>query len=272
MSLVHHAAQTLTPFSQLAAAMQAQGGDYTISLPADWLQGRTAYGGLSASLCLEATFRHLPDLPPLRSAQICFVGPASGQLHISVNVLRRGKSTVVIGADLHGESGLAVRSTFCFGAARVSAQNYLSLPMPSVAAPAECPNYYVWPNRPNFMAHFDGRLAAGAVPLTPAAKPEMTVWLRHRDPGDDSSLVRLFALADALPPAALVLANERALVSTMTWSLDMLDIAPSSPTGWWLVQTAAESSCEGYSAQGTVIWNAEGQAVAVARQNATIFG
>lgn len=220
----------LTHFSELTAAMQQDNGRHHITLPADWLQGRTAYGGLSAALCLEAIYRSFDDLPPLRSAQICFVGPATGRLSASAVVLRRGKSTVLVASDLEGDSGLAVRATFCFGAGRVSAHDHQSLVMPEVMAPDECPSYYTWPNRPNFMSHFEGRLAKGARPGTPAAKPEMTVWLRHHDAGNEASLAHLLALADALPPAALVLSSEPTPISTMTWSIDMLTHRPSSPS------------------------------------------
>jgi hypothetical protein len=65
-------------------------GRHRITLPADWLQGRTAYGGLSAALCLQATVRSHADLPPLRSAQFCFIGPATGELDIAAAVLRQG--------------------------------------------------------------------------------------------------------------------------------------------------------------------------------------
>lgn len=41
--------QRETPFSQLIAAMRTRGDEYTIDLPADWLQGRTR---------LTADFRH----------------------------------------------------------------------------------------------------------------------------------------------------------------------------------------------------------------------
>lgn len=261
-----------TPFSHLTAAMQEVDGEQRTTLPSDWLQGRTAYGGLSAALCLEATLRAVPDLPPLRSAQFCFVGPANGQLSVSPKVLRAGKSTVIVGADLMGEGGLAVRSTLCFGAQRNSAHRHQSIVMPKVRQPDDCPQYFSWPNRPNFMSHFDGRLALGAGPGTDGAAPEMTVWLRHRDSGDDSSIVRLLALADALPPAALVMSPEPIPISTMTWAIEMLSEKPFTPNGWWLAQTRADTSLNGYSAQGNVIWNAEGEAVLVARQNVAIFG
>ncbi|MEK7264701.1 MAG: acyl-CoA thioesterase domain-containing protein, partial [Pseudomonadota bacterium] len=48
----------------------------------NWLQGRTIYGGMTAALCLEGALRTFPDLPPLRSAQISFVGPAEGEVAV----------------------------------------------------------------------------------------------------------------------------------------------------------------------------------------------
>lgn len=262
----------LTPFSCLTAAMQLDNDNQTITLPPDWLQGRTAYGGLSAALCLEATHRSVQNLPPLRSAQFCFVGPAAGQLTVKADVLRQGKSTILVGTDLTGESGLAVRSTLCFGSGRASAHNHQDLHMPQLPGPEACPSYYDWPNKPNFMHHFEGRLALGVPPRTAGAKPRMTVWLRHHDEGDESSLVRLLALADALPPAALILSADPMPISTMTWSIDMLDAQPFSATGWWLVQATADTSREGYSAQSTVIWSPDGKPVLIARQNVAIFG
>lgn len=267
-----HITPEMTPFSVLTAAMEQDNGHQSIELPTDWLQGRTAYGGLSAALCLEATIRSLGDLPPLRSAQFCFVGPATGKLNISSEVLRKGKSTTLVGCDLTGDSGLAVRSTLCFGAGRPSSHDHQSFVMPKVAGPENCPGYYVWPDRPNFMSHFDGRLAAGAMPRTHGAAPEMTVWLRHHDQGDETSLVRLLALADALPPPSLVLSSEFIPISTMTWSIDMLDDQPFTSTGWWLVQATADTSRHGYSAQETVIWSPDGKPVLIARQNVAIFG
>jgi acyl-CoA thioesterase len=262
----------LTPFSNLTSAMQTDGDHQSIHLPPDWLQGRTAYGGLSAALCLEATLRVAPELPALRSAQFCFIGPATGQLTICPSILRKGKSTVVMAVDLLGDSGLAVRATMCFGIGRESAHHHQSFVMPTLHSPDTYPSYYEWPSRPNFMNHFEGRLAQGALPGTPGMPPEMTVWLRHRERGDESSLVRLMALADALPPAAMVMSTVLHPISTMTWSIDMLDSQPATSDGWWLVKATADTSAEGYSAQSTVVWNSDGKPVLVARQNVAIFG
>ena len=39
----------LTGFSSMLATLAQHGDHFTISLPDDWLQGRTAYGGLTAA-------------------------------------------------------------------------------------------------------------------------------------------------------------------------------------------------------------------------------
>jgi len=41
-------------FASLLSAMERDARSYYVTLPDDWLQGRTAFGGLSAALCWEA--------------------------------------------------------------------------------------------------------------------------------------------------------------------------------------------------------------------------
>jgi hypothetical protein len=83
--------------------------------------------------------------------------------------------------------------------------------------------------------------------------------------------VPLIALADAPPPASMVLFKAFAPISTMTWTVDILDDAPSTRDGWWLVQSRAEAAHQGYSPQTMLVWNAHGKPVISARQNVAIF-
>ena len=114
-------------------------------------------------------------------------------------------------------------------------------------------------------------LAGGARPFSPGEKPEMMLWMRHRDTGARDSVSGLVALADALPAAALVLFPERAPFSTATWAVDLLVDAPHSDSGWWLLQSVADSAGNGYSTQAMTMWNDHGEAVLVARQNVVVF-
>jgi acyl-CoA thioesterase len=259
----------MTPFSVLMSAMT---DDFRITLSEDWLQGRTAYGGLSAALCVEAAQRAVPELPPLRSAQFAFIGPAAGELTMAPSVLRRGKSSVFMSVDLSGEAGLATRALLSFGAARPSIIAHDALPRPDVKPPEDCEPFFPG-DKPaiNFQAHFESRMAGGARPRTPGAEPRYLIWFRHRDPDARTGIVPLIALADGPPPAAMVLFPEFAPISTITWALDVLSDAPATEDGWWLVESRAQSAAQGYSAQSMTVWNTRGQAVIAARQNVAIF-
>lgn len=269
----------MTEFSALMRQLTQPGADGSpgVTVSEDWLQGRTVYGGLSAALCLQAAMQTLPDLPPLRSAQLAFIGPATGELKPKACELRRGKSAVYVSVDCTGDLGLATRALFCFGVARPVAHTHLGLKAPQVAPPAQSANFFTPGVAPKHTKYFDGQFAGGEMLFTGGKNPTMTLWLRHRDPvtraatGNDA-MVALLALADAPPPAAFVLYDKFVPISTMTWQIDMLTDDLSTDDGWWLMTTQAESASLGYSGQAMTIWNATGRPVAAARQTVAVFG
>jgi acyl-CoA thioesterase len=274
MQRAHKAARgenTMTEFTELLGRVTQHGEAWTVDVSDDWLQGRTLYGGLSAALCLAGAQRSFSDLPPLRSAQFAFVGPASGQLQIRPALLRKGKSTLFCGVDVVGEAGLATRATFCFGAARPSAFAHTALASPPAKAPGDCPDFFR--NAPpalRFLEHIEGRLVGGALPFSGSTDPRMTLWLRHREPLIPS-MVSLLALADAPPPAASAMSDKPAIISTMTWSIDMLTDTIATTDGWFLAHNAAERIGDGYSSQAMTVWDAKGAPVMASRQNVAVF-
>jgi acyl-CoA thioesterase len=262
----------MTSFCDLMAALTRDGDVFKTTISEDWLQGRTAYGGLSASLCLEAALRLNPDLPPLRSAQFALIGPAAGPLSITATPLRRGKSTAFINVDLIGEAGLAARAILSFGTARQSALTYADLPAPVVTPIDDSPPFFPGNKSAiNFQQHFESRMAGGARPFTPDAEPEYLIWFRHRDQKAWSGLVPLIALADAPPPPAMVMFTQPAPISTMTWSVDVLTDTPSTKDGWWLIGSKTETAYQGYSTQAMMVWDADGRPVIAHRQNVAVF-
>ncbi|HVY03310.1 MAG TPA: acyl-CoA thioesterase domain-containing protein, partial [Caulobacterales bacterium] len=78
----------MTTISEVLAGVTEAAEGYRASIPDTWRQGRTAFGGVSAAICVEAALRALKDAPPLRSAQFAFIGPAGGDVRATVNVLR----------------------------------------------------------------------------------------------------------------------------------------------------------------------------------------
>jgi acyl-CoA thioesterase len=247
------------------------GGASRVDVTDDWRQGRTAHGGLTAGLCTEAAIRAGADLPPLRSAHFALMGPASGALGVIPTTLRAGRSAVFAGVDVAGDAGPAARALLCFGAGRESALHYGDLPAPDAPPPDACEPYFLPGRSPGFAQHFDSRLAGGARPMTPGARPEVRVWVRHRDEAARASIAGLVALADAVPPPAFILFTAPAPFSTATWALDVLTGTPTSPDGWWLIDARAETAAGGYSSQAMTVWSSDGTPAMACRQTVAVF-
>ncbi|MGB0820880.1 MAG: acyl-CoA thioesterase domain-containing protein, partial [Parvibaculales bacterium] len=96
----------MTSYTAMINNFLASGPDtYTANLPETWKQGRTAFGGITSALLLAAILNDHDDLPPLRTMQINFIGPAVDELTVTSKVLRRGKNNVTLRAELDSEAG-----------------------------------------------------------------------------------------------------------------------------------------------------------------------
>jgi acyl-CoA thioesterase len=261
----------MTSFSDLIAAISPAG---ETTIPEDWRQGRTTYGGLSAALCVAGALRAVAGLPALRAAQFVFVGPAAGALRIAATVLRQGKSSVFVGVDLLGEAGLATRATLSFGAKRASVLRYRACPAPEVVGPEEGRPFFPNTERPAFTTHFETRLAGQFARASGPGEPDLLLWIRHNDAGARRGLAGLIALADALPPAAITMFPAPAPISTITWSVDLLEpdlVEAGSERGWHLMRSRGDHVADGYTSQHMVLWNESGVPLLLARQTVAIF-
>lgn len=246
---------------------------FIIEAPPEWSQGRTLYGGMTAALAHEAVRRTHADLGPLRSAQFTFVGPASGHLRFTSTLLRRGRSSALIGADCVSDGGQAARASFVFGASRDSKVAHEFFTMPSVAAPDACASFRKEGGTAprGFWNNFETRLASGGRLFDPdVTKPEFAVWTRFLDTDGADPTTALLALADCLPPAAMVVFPQPAPISTMTWTVDVARV-PHSLDGWHLLWAESEQAANGYSLQNMAMWNEAGELIATGRQNVAIF-
>ena len=252
-------------------AIVKSGEDYVCAAPEGWTQGRTLYGGMTAAMSAQAAALFAGPLPPLRSLQFTFVGPAAGDLVFRPLVLRRGRSATVIGVDCVSEGQLAARGALSYGAARESAIRHASRRDETAPAPDACEPFMPRDREARgFFQNFEMRLAAGARPLSGAeAAPWFDVWVRHRDAEGVDPTLALLALADALPPAAMTRFPQFAPISTLTWAVDLYQ--PIDHAGWFLSRSAAEASADGYSQQAMEVFDLAGGRVASGRQTVAIF-
>lgn len=258
----------MTPIRDILAAATPHGSGIRLAIPSDWLQGRTAYGGLSAALALHAAQGIEPDLPPLRSAQIAFIGPLAGEVTVTATKLRRGRTAAFVQADVASEAGLGLRATFVFMADQPSRIDLAGRLTSTLRPPAPDAKLYTGPAE-FFTGNFN------FVDLKDEAKgdAEWVRWARLRDHQGLDPMVQLMAVGDALPPAAFkLLGKEPAPISSLTWIVNPLTPAPATRDGWWLLSAVSDHARHGCSSQVMTMWNADGEAVAQGMQSVAIFG
>ena len=258
----------MTPIREILAAATPIAGGFRADIPADWLQGRTAYGGLSSALALHAAQGIEPDLPPLRSAQVSFIGPLSGNVSVIATKLRRGRTAAFIQADIVSDAGLGYRATFVFMAEQPSRVTLSGGLASRVPPPAPDAKLYTGPDE-FFTGNFN------FLDLKDAAKgeAEWLRWARLRDFAGLDPMVEVLALADALPPAAFKLFGKDFVpLSSVTWIVNLLTPAPATTDGWWLLAAESQHAVNGGSSQTMMLWNADGVPIAQGMQSVAIFG
>ncbi len=252
----------------LASAKLTPSG-LTATIPGDWMQGRTSYGGLSAALALVAAQRLADDLPPLRSATVNFVGPLAGEVAVNARLLRRGRNAAWASAEVLSESGVGLTATFVFmGAVEQSALHLHNVPPPEGLVPLDDAVSLPGGSGPSFAPNFERRFA---LPRTDPPEPVVCWWERLKDSDGLDPMVALLLLADALPPGVMPLTGS-VPISSMTWLINLLTPRPQTEDGWFALRAVGNYADKGCSSQDMAIWNSQGEAVAVGMQSIALFG
>ena len=257
----------MTGLPALIAGLERHKDGWRGEIPDNWLQGRTAYGGLSTALALHAAQALDIDLPPLRSAQVSFIGPLAGPVTIRAQRLRRGRNAAFVQADVTSEAGLGLRATFVFMGSVDSKVELRSGTAPDFPRPQAGDTTFKGNSAVSFTRNFEF-LDRRDDSVGPA---EWLRWVRVNDRDGLDPMVELALVADCLPPAALKLVGGPAPVSSMTWLLNVLGPNPRTDDGWWLLRANADYASAGSSSQLMGIWNTAGEPVAEQMQSVAIF-
>ncbi len=244
---------------------------YHCTLPETWKQGRTAFGGLTAAFLAAAIQNDQPDLPPLRTMQVNFIGPAIDELRVTSSLLRRGKNNATFRAELDSDAGAGTHGYFTYGVER-PLNLTMDYPLKEITKrPEELEPYELSGHAPNFLVNFDRRWVSGPQFFTQSNDPDMLIWSRLTDPNAwDKGLIPLIVLADT-PPAAFGSLDSIRALSSMNWNINFLTDDFTTEDGWWLMRSATRFIRDGYSSQLIQIWNSEGRRVMDAMQHIAIF-
>lgn len=260
-----------TSFSQVLAEAGGELGARSYAVPEDWHQGRTAYGGFSGALALATAREAVPDLPPLRSAQIAFVGPLYGDVDARARVLRRGKNATWASVELLKDGAVGLAASFVFMGPVESSLHLNDCAPPADLIPVdEAAELQPGGFAPTFLKnHFDVR---HALPRRAEKRPEMCWWVRPKAHAALDPTLSAVLSADGVPPAVMPLMYPGVMVSSMTWQINMLTPTPTTWDGWWLLRSAGNYAEAGCSSQQMQLWNAEGAPILNAMQSVALFG
>ncbi len=260
----------MTPYSALLSRIESSPGQASVTVPEDWLQGRTLFGGLQAAIALRAMRTLAPDAP-LRSLQTTFIGPVpGGRVEARARVLRTGKSTTHVEARIvDGEETLAL-VVGVFGLSRQSVVN-IAAQKPAVDAAHGIEMKYVAGAMPAFTQHFKARWVKGGPPYTGATARDNVIELGLRDAGPVGEY-HVLAMADFIPPIALSFLTERAPAASLSWMLEILvdDVSALAPDGWRM-DAHVMAGRDGYTHQSLELWGPNGALVALGRQTMVVF-
>lgn len=237
---------------------------------ADWMQGRSVFGGLQAAIGVRAMRAVLAaDDVPLRTLQVTFVAPiAAGGVRATARVLRAGRSATHVEARI-GDAMVAIG---VFGRARASTARVVPVRPPVVAgAPVEL--RHVAGESPAFLQHFRARWLRGDPPFSGATGTAHVVELGLRAGARGATECDVVALADVVPPLALSHLRAPANGSTLTWMLELVaDRFDHHPLDGWRVDAELVAARDGYTSQSVMLWAPDGSPAAISRQCMLVFG
>jgi acyl-CoA thioesterase len=289
-------------FRSVVAAPVAQQADGQAQLQArvgpEWLQGRSAFGGLQGALGAWAMRAVVGDALPLRSLQVTFVAPVlEGPVRVVAERVRQGRSVTHVQCRLESDGAVAALMVGLYGAARDSAAK-MPLAPPPAGAPRESVREapFLPGVMPPFLQHYRTRWIEGRRPYTASPPLPLGLWacLREAAATDEgagpiasagganaaSAVERarlneaaLVALADLPPTPLLSMLGQRAPAASLSWLLEFLVDPRSIDLGAWArLRVEPRAAAEGYVTQTGLLWDEAGQGLAVTHQTVAVFG
>jgi len=260
-----------TPWSRLLAGTRVQPGAATLDVTADWMQGRTVFGGLQAAVALRAMRTLVPEVP-LRTLQGTFLAPVpEGSVTARAQVLRTGKSATHVEARIvDGDTTLALL-VGVLGAPRASVVA-IEPRQPAVPAGRAIDFPHLAGLTPAFTQHFKVRWLRGLPPYTGDTQTDHVLDVSLRDAGPASE-GHVLAMADFIPPLALSHLKKPAPGSTLTWMLEMLaGRFEGLGLEHWRIDAQVAAARDGYTSQSVMVWGPRGEPLAMSRQSMVVFG
>lgn len=275
--------ETFQSFAELNRRRVRGSGSGTIEfeITDDWLQGRTAFGGLTSAIAVQAMrdvagARWATDVT-LRALQTSFVAPVgAGPVQVAVTLLREGRNVRQVQAHVvqHGQPAAVLLAVFASDRVSRVAPFEPSRPAASNEPDSTALRPFVAGAMPQFLQHFDVCWDCGDLPYSGGSGRTTRVHLRPR--GEEDRLPAELAtvlLADVCPTPVSGHFERPTPASSVSWALEVRPLAePYAEGGWWRADNEAIAFGGGYVNHAARLWAPSGELAALAYQVVAIFG
>jgi acyl-CoA thioesterase len=272
----------LTPLPVILAGRRTVDHTVHFSIPEDWLQGRTSFGGLVSVFGVQAMRDVVAGAWPadvtLRALQTNFIAPVeAGPIAVGVKLLREGRSVRQVQVMMTQRDELCAVMVGVFGGPRESALAPLLPTRPPVAKlPDDIPSApFIEGQRPAFTAHLDMRWAESAPPFSGRPATQASIHLKLIDGSTEGVSPELITvlMADASPTPVLTQFTKPTPASSVSWALELRPLAADEALdGWWRTDNRAIAMEGGYVNQQNTLWAPSGALAALAYQVVTVYG
>lgn len=245
------------------------------TIPANWGQGRTIYGGMSGAMVFEAIKTQVSNDRPMRSFNCNFIGPllVDEPFTIDVEILRSGRNATQAVGKIIQNDRIAIMAQACFAVDRkskVTVENFERHELPKPKKPNFIPP--IPKLVPKFIRHLDLALIEGKYPFTGSKENVTKGWTRFTKPPAVVTDAHLIALIDAFPCTVLQTLKWPCPASTMNWNIEFLHPHdPIAPTDWLAYSSFPRQAADGYCHMESDIWDANGKLIAISRQVVGVF-
>ncbi|MDG1312393.1 MAG: thioesterase family protein [Porticoccaceae bacterium] len=248
------------------------------SISADWGQGRSIFGGLTAALLLVHIESNV-DLTgrDLRTVNIHFCGAtlADTTCEFRHRVLSAGRSVIQVEGQLLQNGEVKTEIIACFTTQRVSAIDVVApakqFPV-AVQDTSEMSFEFKKDSAPFFVSYFDLRQTNNNFPFSGSNISLITGWMRFAKPSEALNDATILALIDAWPPAILPMMTTRAPSSTITWNVEFMHPRANLEVEDLLYyECSAIESGQGYAHTEGKIYHPNGQLLALNRQMVGVY-
>ncbi len=245
-------------------------------VPAEWAQGRTVYGGVSAGLLCDAVSRGMDPDRRLRSLDVRFLRPleAGQPFAIETNEESAGRTVVARSARImqDGTPRVSLQASFITG---LESRIEIGTFRPPTLRPwnAEGTMKMRGPGFPAFTRFIDFHTTTEGLPFRGSEVPELGGWMRFMTAPDIMSTPHLVCLIDAWPPAPVPYYERIVPLSTINWSVHFAEPLDGVSGEDFLGYLARVNFfADGYGSSAADIWAPDGRLLAKSYQTFVIYG